>query len=125
MNTYIVLIFIALVILFIFTSMLKNRGITQVSAEKAKKLVNDPAVRIIDVRTPQEFAQGHIKGAKIMPVSELKKRINEISDLKDKPVLVYCYSGSRSASACSILAGKGFKKVHNLKGGIKAWNSVN
>lgn len=67
---------------------------------------------VLDVRTPAEFAQGHPKGARNIPVAQLKARLGELD--KDKPVLACCASGMRSGSACGILRKAGFKEVHNL-----------
>lgn len=74
---------------------------------------------LIDVRTPEEYAEGHIQGAKLIPVQELQTRLNEIP--KDKQVYVYCRSGKRSAKAAGILAGTGFTNIENVLGGITAW----
>ena len=73
----------------------------------------------IDVRTPEEFAEGHIEGAKLIPVQELESRLNEVP--KDKQVYVYCHSGRRSAKAAGILSGAGFTNIENVLGGIVAW----
>ena len=77
-----------------------------------------PAV-IIDVRSPQEFAAGHLKGALNIPLDQIQQKPDVIADLeKSSEVLVYCKSGARSAVACSILAQQGFKRV--LNGGSMA-----
>lgn len=78
---------------------------------------------LLDVRTKSEFSQGHIKGATLIPVSELQGRIGEIEQHKEKPVLVYCLSGARSRSAGRFLASSGFKNVLDLRGGMMAWGS--
>jgi phage shock protein E len=70
---------------------------------------------IIDVRTPDEYADGFYKGAKNIPVNKLENRLGEIGP-KDKPVIVYCASGSRSAMAQSILKSRGFTDVLNAGG---------
>ncbi len=73
----------------------------------------------IDVRTPEEYVEGHIEGAKLIPLQELERRVNEVP--KDKQVYVYCHSGKRSAKAADILAGTGFTNIENVLGGIVAW----
>jgi len=83
---------------------------------------------ILDVRTPAEFAQGHIKGAKLIPISELQKKLDDIKKYKDSKVFVYCRSGNRSMVASRILVSEGFKDVENLTDGIigfKRFLSVN
>ena len=77
-----------------------------------------PAV-IIDVRSPQEFAAGHLKGALNIPLDQIQQKPDVIAGLeKSSEVLVYCKSGARSAVACSILAQQGFNRV--LNGGSMA-----
>lgn len=76
---------------------------------------------ILDVRQPSEYERSHIPGAVLIPLSELSDRLGELDP--DKPTLVYCAIGGRSRVAAQMLAGKGFKQVINVSGGIKAWAS--
>lgn len=70
---------------------------------------------VIDVRTPDEYEDGHYPGAKNIPVNLLPTRLDEIGP-KDKPIIVYCASGSRSAVAQAMLKAKGFTDVTNAGG---------
>lgn len=115
---------LAIIIILVVVNKINNRGIAQVSVDYAKNMVKNTTVTVLDVRTPQEFTQGHIKGARLIPVSELSGRISEITSLKNGQMLVYCHSGNRSASAGQILRKNGFTKISNLKGGISAWNNA-
>lgn len=74
---------------------------------------------LIDVRTPEEFASGHIAGAVNIPVDALSSRLSEVS--RDQTVVVYCRSGNRSATASQILAQAGYSDVRDL-GGIITWS---
>lgn len=74
---------------------------------------------LLDVRTPEEFAGGHLPGARNIPVDELSRHLDEVGP-RDRPVVVYCASGVRAASAARMLAGAGFTQVHNL-GSMSAW----
>lgn len=74
------------------------------------QLVKDGAV-ILDVRTPGEYAGGHIKGSKNIPLQSIQQNLSKIS--KDKVIITCCASGMRSGSAKSILLSNGFKEVHN------------
>jgi rhodanese-related sulfurtransferase len=76
--------------------------------------------QLIDVREPQEFKKGHILGARNIPVTQMKHRLVELR--KDKPVYLYCQSGSRSARAAQLLGKKGYKDLNQLKGGFKKWS---
>ena len=81
-------------------------------------------VQLIDVRTPEEFQEGHLAGAQNMNVqsSDFAQKINQLD--KKQPVLVYCAVGGRSAKAAKQVSEMGFPKVYDLKGGITAWKSA-
>jgi len=76
---------------------------------------------LLDVRTDQEFAEGHMKGAVQIDYSkpDFKTKIAELN--KETPVYVYCRSGGRSGGAAKIMKDMGFKEVYNLEGGILSW----
>ena len=82
-------------------------------------------VQLIDVRTPEEFAQGHLVGALNFNFNSdgFENQINELK--KEKPVLLYCLSGGRSSSAAHLLEEKGFTTIYNLQGGIMKYNAAN
>ena len=75
---------------------------------------------LIDVRTPEEFAEGHISGALNIPVEVLEARLSEVP--RDKPVVVYCRSGNRSAEAAQILVNTGYTSIRDL-GGLNSWTA--
>jgi len=77
---------------------------------------------LLDVRTPEEYAAGHIAGAKLIPVQVLAEHLNEVP--KGKQVYVYCHSGTRSARASKLLTANGFKNIENIEGGIVAWKEA-
>ena len=76
-------------------------------------------ILLIDVRTEGEVARGIIAGAIHIPLHLVPLRVPEIP--QDRPVVIYCNSGARSAQACAFMAAKGFDNMHNLAGGIMAW----
>jgi phage shock protein E len=92
-------------------------GGERVSAERAKALVKQGAT-LLDVRTISEFSSGHLSGAKNIPVQELATRLKELP-IKGSPIVVYCRSGARSASASSILRQAGYD-AHDL-GAMSNW----
>jgi rhodanese-related sulfurtransferase len=102
----------------------KLSGIEQADTLAATRLYNDDAL-VLDVREDKEWAEGHIPRAKHIPLGKLAERMKELEKFKDKPVLVNCRSGMRSASACKTLRKAGFEKVYNLAGGILAWEKAN
>ncbi|QNO14846.1 rhodanese-like domain-containing protein [Alkalicella caledoniensis] len=96
-----------------------------ISAEEAKVLIDQYSnqLLIIDVRTPEEYAQGHIPNAVLIPLDELEDRLNEVSNLarnKDY-ILVVCRSGSRSVTASEIIAKAKHPNVMNLEEGMLGW----
>ncbi|MGC4114684.1 MAG: rhodanese-like domain-containing protein [Myxococcales bacterium] len=97
--------------------MLKRRG--DISSAEARKLVQEGGARLLDVRTPGEFAAGHIDGALNIPVQELSGSLKKVGP-KDKPVVVYCASGARSAMAAQTLKANGWQTVRNL-GAMSRW----
>lgn len=102
-----------------------NKG-SFLSPSMATRLMNNQDdVLIIDIRTVADFKKGHIKGAKNMPLSDFAKGVDELSDDKDKPVLIYCNSGNTVTRAIKLLKNAGFEQVNNLDGGIAAWKEAN
>ena len=79
---------------------------------------------LVDVRQPEEYQAGHIPGARLIPLPELEGRMQEIAELSGKDLFFYCRSGGRSMRAAGLVAsGLGLPRVHNLAGGIMAWNN--
>jgi len=99
-------------------------GVDQADTLKATRLYNDDAL-ILDVREDKEYASGHIPKAKHIPLGQLASRMQELEKFKDKPILVTCRSGHRSARACGMLKKAGFVTVFNQEGGILAWERAN
>lgn len=100
----------------------QNDAITVLSSEEYKAQVENKKVQLIDVRTPNEFNSGHIKGAKNIDFYSGKFNV-EFSKLdKSKAVYIYCRSGSRSREASHKLVAMGFTEIYDLKGGILRYN---
>jgi rhodanese-related sulfurtransferase len=74
---------------------------------------------LIDVREVQEFQQGHLPGAVNLPLSELQMRFNEVQ--RDKPIVLVCRSGGRSAMAAEFFAALGYTDLYNIAGGTMDW----
>ena len=102
----------------------KISGVEQADTLKATRLFNDDAL-VLDVREEKEFASGHIPRAKHIPLGSLSSRIQELDKHRNKPILVTCRSGQRSARACGMLKKAGFETVFNQAGGIIAWERAN
>ena len=96
-------------------------GVAQASPTEAVLLINRANALVLDVRDDQEFAGGHIADAKHIPAAQLEARINELRRYKDRPLIINCQGGVRSAKACDLLRKHEFSKVYNLQGGLNAW----
>ncbi len=94
-----------------------------VSVEQAWELIQEkPTLVILDVRTDEEFRDGHIGGAINIPVGELEGRLGELD--RDDEMLVYCRTGNRSSTAVGILEENDFTKIYHMNKGIVAWTSA-
>jgi phage shock protein E len=95
-------------------------GVVNLGSVEAKALLaKNSRVVLLDVRTPEEYRQARLRGAKLIPLGELGSRINEIP--RDRPLLVYCAVGARSVSAAGFLASRGFREVYQMSDGIVGW----
>ena len=98
-----------------------NKG-SYLSPSKATRLMNNHSdVLILDVRAAADYKNGHIKGAKNMPLSDFATSVEKIAADKDKTVLVYCNSGTTVTRAIKLLKKADFEKVNKLEGGIAGW----
>lgn len=112
--------------LMLLWSLLGNRlrGIKEVDIAAAMQMINHKNALILDVREENEYSDGHILNAKLIPLLKLKDRIGELERYREKPVVVVCRSGSRSATACALLGNRQFGQAYNLSGGMMAWQKA-
>lgn len=118
------------IILPLFFLVVIPRGISQETATKSslisvdqmkEVLEENPDVLLLDVRTPEEFEQGHLPGAKNIDFQS-KDFIEQVERLpKDQPVYLYCRSGNRSAKATSLISEMGFSHYYDMQGGFLKW----
>jgi rhodanese-related sulfurtransferase len=103
------------------TSVNKSDTVSLISPQELKDKIGGD-IQLIDVRTPQEFAEGYIKGAKLIDYmsSDFMDKMSKLD--KSKDLYIYCRSGNRSGKAAKKLESMGFTKVYDLKGGILNWN---
>lgn len=100
------------------------RGVKEASSAEALQLINHKDALILDVRETGEFSKGHILNSKSIPLGKLGERIGELERYREKPVVIVCNSGQKSASACVLLGKQGFGQVYNLAGGMLAWQKA-
>jgi len=79
---------------------------------------------VLDVRTPEEFAAGHVPNARNMPVDQIKARLPELQALKTADVAVICEVGGRSKAAATALSEAGFTGIVDVQGGTRAWKAA-
>ncbi len=111
------------VALLVMTVRTKTSG-PRLTPAQATQLINREDAQVIDVREQPEWAKGRIAGSRHIPVGQLDQRIGDLEKFKERPLIVVCASGMRSASACSTLRNAGFEKVFALDGGIGAWEQA-
>ena len=99
----------------------RGTGGPWVSTLEATQLINRSDALIVDLRSAEEYANGHILGAKNIPLADLERRAAELEKHKAKPLILHCGDGNRTGSGVAALRGRGFDKVHNLAGGYNAW----
>lgn len=99
-----------------------NGEVMTITAQQAKEVMDSGReIVILDVRTPEEFSEGHIKGAVLLPDYEIEESAKNILPNKDAEILVYCRSGRRSKIAANALVSMGYTNVSDF-GGIIDWN---
>jgi len=99
-------------------------GVKIISPMEATRLQNDEDAVFVDIREEAEYKVGHIIGNLHIPMSNFQKRMVELDKFKDKPVVVYCTSGNRSAGAAGKLRKADFNSVYTLHGGAVGWEKA-
>ncbi len=94
------------------------------STLQVTQLINRGKSVVVDVRTAEEFAKGHLRDAKNIPLADLATRIGELDKSKSKQVIVVCQSGNRADKAVKQFLGAGFTEVVSLEGGMTAWQAA-
>ena len=121
-HTLLVFALLTSFLLVVFTEIRRKAGdVTAVLASDAVKLINNDAA-VIDLRSADSFARGHIVNATNVPFDELDGRIGKLDKLKGKPIVAVCDAGITSTKAVDALKRAGFESVYSLKGGMTGWS---
>ena len=113
---------LSMALFFLAGSTICMAGVTDISqVELMQRIKANQAGLILDVRSPQEYAEGHIPGAINIPHDQLGSRLAEIGSHKDKDVVLYCGSGGRVGIAVNTLRPAGFSKLLHLDGDMNGW----
>lgn len=102
---------------------LMGQDVAEVNVQQAQSM-SQQGVLLLDVREESEYAALHAPQAKLIPLGDVSSRLKEIEVYKDKPIVVVCRSGRRSARAVAILKEAGFTQVSNVQGGMIAWEQA-
>ena len=125
-NLYLVAIAVAAFFMLVWPTLSRKiYGIKEVGVLETTQLINHHDAVVVDVREERELAEGRLPGAKHIPLGQIGSRLGELEKFKQRPLVVVCRSGARSASACKTLRKNGFEQVYNLGGGISAWRQAN
>jgi rhodanese-related sulfurtransferase len=120
-NIYLVLIACVSGGMLLWPFLRRGAGGPWVTTLEATQLINRSDALVVDLRNAEDYAKGHILGAKSIPLAELEKRAGELDRHKAKPVILHCGDGNRAGGGIATLRAKGFDKAHNLAGGYAAW----
>ena len=99
----------------------RSNGYTTINGSQLEDMLNNINILILDVRSFEEYRDGHIPNAKNIPVDKLLSRLSSLSSYKDSEIVIYCASGGRSAKASDILYKNGFNKIYNLSRGVQSY----
>ena len=101
---------------------LQRRG-SKVTVLQATQMINQGKIALVDVRDPAQYAEGHVRDAKNIPLKDLAQRAVELERFKSKTVVAMCQSGMQSSKATAQLKKAGFAEVYSLDGGLAAWRA--
>lgn len=104
--------------------LVRGAGLGGLSAAQAVQLINREKAVVIDVCEPDEFAAGHVGGAKNVPLGQLQERLPQVVKNKAVPVILVCAKGPRAQRAVGIAKGLGYEKAQALAGGLAAWKEA-
>ena len=123
-NTLLVLALMVSFFVVIFTELRrKASGLVNIDAVAAVQLINNDAV-VVDLRSSDAHARGHIVSARSIPSDELDAKISTLTQDKSKPIIAVCESGVSSTRAVNTLRQQGFESVYGLKGGMTGWSQA-
>lgn len=113
---------VAVIVLLVMEETRKNvKGVRKISPQEVVNLMNHESAKVIDVRSAEEFAKGHLTDAMSIPIADLEKNLNKLNKFKTKPIILVCNTGQASLKAGLTLTQQGFAQVYAIDGGITGW----
>ncbi|PZU41847.1 MAG: sulfurtransferase [Acidovorax sp.] len=123
-NWYLIFLALASGVMLLLPA-LKGAGAGTLGTAQAVQLINREKAVVIDVCEPEEFAAGHVGGAKNIPLGQLQERLPQVVKNKAVPIILVCAKGARASRAAGIAKGLGYEKAQALAGGLAAWREAN
>ena len=105
--------------------MVRGAKAGSLTAQGAVQLINRERAVVVDVREPEEFATGHVTGAKNVPLNQLEQKLPTAVKNKSLPLLLVCASGSRAQRAVATAKKLGYEQAQAVAGGLKSWKDAN
>lgn len=102
----------------------KYGSVKNIDVREAEDFIRNNNPLILDVRSPEEYGTGHLRNSRNTPLPGMDNFALDLKEYREKPVLVYCHAGMRSARAAQILIQQGYQKVYNLTQGVALWAAM-
>ena len=123
-NSFLVLVAVVSGAMLLWPLLRRGAAGPTVNTLEATQMMNRSDALVVDLRAADEFANGHVLGARNIPIADLERRAADLDKHKAKPVIVYSSDANRAAAAVATLRKAGFASVHNLAGGYAAWQQA-
>jgi rhodanese-related sulfurtransferase len=111
--------------LMLFLPVMQGAATAGLSAQQAVQMINREKAQVIDVCSAEEYAAGHLIGARHVPLDQLEQQLPGVAKNKSQPLILVCASGMRSKRAVAMAKKLGYEQAHSLTGGLKAWKEAN
>ena len=109
----------------LFLPVMQGAATAGLSAPQAVQMINREKALVIDVCSAEEYAAGHLIGARHVPLDQLEQQLAAVAKNKTQPLILVCASGLRSKRAVAVAKKLGYEQAHSLTGGLKAWKEAN
>ena len=109
----------------LFLPVMQGAATAGLSPQQAVQMINREKAQVIDVCSAEEFAAGHLIGARHVPLDQLEQQLAGVAKNKSQPLILVCASGLRSKRAVAVAKKLGYEQAHSLSSGLKAWKEAN
>ena len=109
----------------LFLPVMQGAATAGLSPQQAVQMINREKAQVIDVCSAEEYAAGHLIGARHVPLDQLEQQLASVAKNKSQPLILVCASGLRSKRAVAVAKKLGYEQAHSLTGGLKAWKEAN